>query len=103
MREPEKLDFFFGNLVYLLNEAGISKRALSVEIGAAEDFISTLLLSRQSPSLDTVYAIASVLKCDVADLLRPGPQIGVTGEDNKNYWVERTAEEYLSSALNKTR
>ena len=39
----------------------------------------------------------------MADLLRPGPQFGVSGANRQNYWVEKTAEQYLASALSKSR
>ena len=103
MQTQETLDFFFGNLLQLMTDAGMSKRQLSVAIGANDGYISDILAHRTSPHLETLYAIASVLKVDVADLLRPGPSFGVSSGDGKNYWVERTAEEFLASALTKSR
>jgi len=103
MNSPDRLDFFFGNLLHLLTEAGVAKRRLSIDIGAPEDYIAEMLAHRTSPSLETVYAIAGALKVDVADLLRPGPQIAVSSGGSDNYWVERTAEQYLSSVLSKSR
>ena len=103
IQTQENLDFFFGNLLQLMGEAGLSKRQLSVAIGGNDGYISDILAQRITPKLDTVYAIANVLKVDVADLLRPGPSFGVTAGNRQNYWVERTAEEFLASALSKSR
>ena len=103
IQTQENLDFFFGNLLQLMSEAGMSKRQLSVAIGGNDGYISDVLAQRISPKLETVYAIANVLKVDVADLLRPGPSFGVTSGNRQNYWVERTAEEFLASALSKSR
>jgi len=87
----------------LLKEAGVSKRRLSIDIGAPEDYVGEMLARRSSPSLENVYAIAGALKVDVADLLRPGPQIALSSSGSDNYWVDRTAEEFLSAALSKSR
>jgi len=103
MRTQENLDFFFGNLLQLMTEAGMSKRQLSLAIGENDGYISDILADRTSPNLETLYAISSALNVDVADLLRPGPKFGVTSADRGNYWVERTAEEFLASALSKSR
>ena len=103
MDSPSQLDFFFGNLLRLLNEAGMSKRRLADEIGMPEAALNDMLAQRASPTLDIVYGLANALKVDVADLLRPGPQIGVTAGGSDNYWVERTAEEFLTNELAKSR
>ena len=103
MDSPSQLDFFFGNLLRLLNEAGMSKRRLAIELGMPEAALNDMLAQRTSPTLDIVYGIAGALKVDVADLLRPGPQIGVTAGGSDNYWVERTAEEFLTNELAKSR
>lgn len=103
MRTQENLDFFFGNLLQLMTEAGMSKRQLSLAIGENDGYISDILAHRTSPNLELLYAISSALNVDVADLLRPGPKFGVSASDRGNYWVERTAEEFLESALSKSR
>lgn len=81
----------------------MSKRQLSVAIGANDGYIADILAHRTSPNLEVIYSIANALKIDVADLLRPGPKFGVTSSEGGNYWVERTAEEFLASAVTKSR
>ena len=103
MNSQDNLGFFFGNLVRLIQEAGISKRQLSLMIGRQQNYISNLLAQRSSPGLDAVYAIAEALKIDVADLLRPGPQFSVAAESGENYWIEKTAERVLAAALERSR
>src|SRR5690606_9193761 len=49
------------------------------------------------------YAMAEVLKVDVADLLRPGPSFGITADDSRNYWAEKVAEKVLAGALEESR
>jgi len=103
MTESDGLDFFFGNLLRLLGEAGLTKRRLSISIGKPPGFLDGLFQNRTPPDLLVVYGIAGVLKVDVADLLRPGPRFGLTSNGVRNYWAERTAEEYLQAALNRSR
>lgn len=103
MDTRDNLDFFYGNLLMLMREAGLSKRQLSLQISDSETFIDDVVSKRVSPNIEAIYAIATALRVDVADLLRPGPQFGVSGGSRQNYWVERTAEEYLASALSKSR
>ena len=101
--EHDNLGFFFGNLIRLIQETGVSKRQLSLMIGRQQNYISNLLAQRSSPGLDAVYAIAEALKVDVADLLRPGPQFSVAAESGENFWVEKTAERVLAAALERSR
>lgn len=103
MNTTEQLDFFFGNLLRLMAEARMSKRKLADELLVPESTINDMIARRVAPSLEMVYGIADALKVDVADLLRPGPQIGVTSGGSQNYWVERTAEEFLTAELAKSR
>ncbi len=103
MSTTEQLDFFFGNLLRLMGEAKISRRRLADDVGVSEQVISDMVARRVTPSLELVYGIAEALKVDVADLLRPGPQIGLTSDENKNYWAERTTEEFLTTELARTR
>ena len=81
----------------------MSKRQLSLAICDRDTYIDDVIAQRLSPDLEAIYAMAGALRVDVADLLRPGPQIGVSGGSRQNYWVEKTAEEYLASALSKSR
>lgn len=103
MSATEQLDFFYGNLLHLMNEAGLSRARVARELRLSEGDLNELLSRRGMPSLEMVYKLAEVLKVDVADLLRPGPQIGLTSGASGNYWVERTAEEYLANELAKSR
>ena len=103
MNTTEQLDFFFGNLLRLMGEAKMSKRRLAEELRCPESVVGDMIARRAAPSLEMVYGIADALKVDVADLLRPGPQIGLSAGSNQNYWVERTAEEYLTSELARSR
>jgi transcriptional regulator with XRE-family HTH domain len=103
MESSSQLDFFFGNLLRLMNESGMSKRRLAIELGMQETALSEVLSRRTDPTLGVIYGIAGALKVDVADLLRPGPQIGISSGGSDNYWVERTAEEYLTNELAKSR
>ena len=103
MNTTEQLDFFFGNLSRMMSEAGVSKRRLAYEIGVDEGVVNTMMTRRTAPTLEMVYGIAGALKIDVADLLRPGPQIGVSSGGSENYWAERTAEEFLTNELSKSR
>ena len=86
-----------------MGEASMSNRRLAGEIGVPENTITDMISSRTTPSLELVYAIAGALKADVADLLRPGPQIGVSADAAGNYRVERSVEQFLSNELAKSR
>lgn len=103
MNTTEQLDFFFGNLSRLMTEAGVSKRRLAADTGVPERAFIQMLARRTAPSLELVYGIADALKVDVADLLRPGPQIRLSAGGAENYWAERSAEQFLSDELAKSR
>lgn len=97
------MSYFFGNLSRLMNEARITPRQLSNEIGRNPDFVSDIIHRRCSPDLEAVYGIADALRVDVADLLRPGPSFGFTARQPGKYWAEQLAEKVLASALDDSR
>lgn len=103
MSTTEQLDFFFGNLSRLMGESGVSIRRLADDVGVSEDAVTDMIARRTTPSLEMVYGIADALKVDVADLLRPGPQIGVTSDGSQNYRAERSVEQFLANELAKSR
>lgn len=103
MNRPETLGYFFGNLARLIGEARMTPRQLSDAIGREPDHVANLMRRRISPDLEAVYAMAEVLKVDVADLLRPGPSFGITADDSRNYWAEKVAEKVLAGALEESR
>ena len=99
----EKMSYFFGNLSRLMNEARITPRQLSTEIGREPDYLSDVIQRRRWPDLEAVYGIAEALKVDVADLLRPGPSFGFTARQPGKYWAEQLAEKVLAGALEESR
>jgi len=65
-----KLQKLFGKTVRKLRtDRGMSQEELAFESGLTRNYISILELGQQSPSLDTLYALAKALDMSVTSLI----------------------------------
>ena len=75
MSEYEWLNEFSTNLNKLMREAGYTQKELAEDTGLAESTISRYMKGTQVPKATAIVNIASVLLCDIDELIDFGEDI----------------------------
>lgn len=75
MTEIEWMDIFGDNLVYMLQQAGMTQRDLADETGLSEATISHYIHKTRMPNLKAIINISYALDVDYNDLIDFGERI----------------------------
>lgn len=69
MTELQWMRIFGNNLADIMEEAGYNQKQLAIETGISETSISRYVNGTQMPSMKALVNIASILMCDINELV----------------------------------
>lgn len=71
MEDGAFLECFYSNLDEAILSAGMTDHSLSGALGRGKNYIQDAKKAKRNPGLTTINRIAGILRCDIADLVRP--------------------------------
>ena len=75
MTELQWMKIFAGNLLDIMQEAGVNQMALARDSGVSQATISKCLRGEHMPSVKTIVNLTYALDCDIRDLIDFGDYI----------------------------